>query len=133
MNKVYHGLASSNGIESFLLDETSTVNQSTELGSRFGDIIFGHEENETMTDANKQMLGMMVMTARANPQRQNVVYRATVTPELAEVIEDMMSTGQQVAALRLLKAGAEEIALAKMPGAERMWKLIPNPDLDPFS
>jgi len=32
-----------------------------------------------------------------------------------------------------LKEAAESIMLAKSPGAEKSWNLIPNPDLDPYS
>jgi hypothetical protein len=44
-----------------------------------------------------------------------------------------MKDGQNDAALLKLKSDATSIKLAKSPGAEKSWNLIPNPDLDPYS
>jgi len=132
MNEVYYGLASANGIESFIKDESSTINTATKLGSRFGDMIFGEEENKEMSNSMKRMLAGMVMAARANELRRAVVYRAILKPDTAKIINEIYRK-DPITALLLLKSEAIEIALARTPMATKYWEQIPNPDLDPYS
>ena len=131
MDVVYYGLASANGLESFLKDENN-LNTQTKLGNRFGNMIFGEEANAKISSEFENVLGMMAMTARANAHRRNVVYRATMSPDVAEVIEDILSK-DPIEALKLLKAGSTKIELARIPHAEKFWNQIPNKDLDPYN
>ena len=117
-------MASANGLESFLMDKTYG------RSSRFTDSIFGEEQSKAIGDEMKGMINGMYMAAMANMQRRSVVYRAKVTPELAQKIEDLLNE-DPIEALLLLKSEAIEIALVKgLPNAEKFWGQIPNPDLD---
>jgi hypothetical protein len=75
------------------------------------------------------------MRARANSQRHAVVYRVMLNPEDASQIEELLSDGEYIDALELLKEVALETQIARGTGinSEKAWKMIPNPDLDPFS
>ena len=129
MDLIYYGLASANGIESFIQDRS--VNTMTKLGTRFGDMLFG-EENKDMDKNTRQMIYNMTLTAQANPHRLNVVYRAEVDQETADVIENLRHS-DPVAALKYLKSEAKEIALASgVPMAKSFWDKIPNKKLDAF-
>ena len=132
MELTYYGMASANGLESFFQDQNATINTGTKLGSRFGDMIFGEEENQEMSEETKRMLGGMTMAAHANMHRRSVVYRAKVTQELADLINETMKRNPEYA-LELLKKHASEIALAQTPNAKKFWEQIPNPILDPFN
>src|SRR5574343_8705 len=126
MDMTYYGMASCNGLESIIKDEDS-VNKFTKLGSRFGDMIFGEEENKQMSNKIKMMIGGMTMSAQFNPHRRSVVYRAVLSSEDAEEIQDMLRE-DPVTALLLLKSQAKEIALAQTPNAKKFWEQIPNPE-----
>jgi hypothetical protein len=80
-------------------------------------------------------VGMLQMRARANSQRHAVVYRVKLNPEDADQIESMLTDGEYIEALSLLKEVALETQIARGTGinAEKAWSMIPNPDLDPFS
>ena len=76
----------------------------------------------------------MQMRARANSQRHSVVYRVKMMPEDASQVNDMISDGAYIEALEMIKQLAIETQIARGTGinAEKAWKMIPNPDLDPF-
>ena len=126
MDLSYYGMASANGLESFILDETYG------RSVLFSKILHG-KDAQSVSDRMSNMVSDMVMAARANPQRWSVVFRAKISPEDAEEVKGLLDSGDAVAALLALKAHATEIALAQgVPGAKRMWEKIPNPDIDPF-
>ena len=58
---------------------------------------------------------------------------AAANEEVAGEVLDLLDDGEYEEALVVLKEGANTVSLARMPGAEKSWKLIPNPDLDPYS
>jgi hypothetical protein len=119
-------MASANGLESFILDET--YGKST----LFNKILHG-EDAQNVSDRMSEMISGMVMSARANPHRWSVVFRAKISPEDAEEVKGLLDSGDAVAALLALKAHTTEIALAQgVPRAKKMWEKIPNTGVDPF-
>ena len=75
----------------------------------------------------------MVLRAQANRHRHAVVFLVDVNEEIAGEVLDLLDEGEYEEALVVLKEGATSVSLARMPGAEKSWGLIPNPDLDPYS
>jgi uncharacterized membrane protein YkoI len=61
------------------------------------------------------------------------VYQADVDAATAKDVLALIKDGKYTDALVKLKDEAKTISLAKSPGAEKSWRLIPNDDLDPFS
>ena len=131
----YYGLASANGLESFFRDETDDVNTSTPLGRDLGDLIYGKEGNQEMTQEIRATISGMDMAAQANAHRRSVAFRVRVTPELAEEIEELIHDDPEEALL-LLKASANEVAIVGSPSmsiSKKFWEQIPNPILDPYN
>lgn len=109
----FYGIADAHGIESF---RPVTYNVDT------GDLQIDPRE-----------LSIMSLRANANRHRHAVVYQADVDPATAKTVLALIKDGKYTDALVKLKDGAKTISLAKSPGAEKSWRLIPNDDLDPFS
>jgi hypothetical protein len=109
----HYGIADAHGLESF---RPVTFNPDIE----------GFE-------VDTRELSMMVLRANANRDRHSVVYHADIPVQSCREITALMKDGQNDAALLKLKSDATSIKLAKSPGAEKSWNLIPNPDLDPYS
>lgn len=80
-----------------------------------------------------QAASMMILRAQANRHRHAVVYQAELPIDSIKEINELMDEGKYTEALLKLKADATDIKLARIPGAEKSWNLIPNPDLDPYS
>lgn len=108
----FYGIADAHGIESF---RPVTYNVET------GDLNIDPRE-----------LAMMSLRANANRHRHAVVYQVDVGKETAQEVLDLIKKGEFPEALLKLKEEARTISLARSPGAEKSWRLIPNPDLDPF-
>ena len=74
------------------------------------------------------------MRCRFNEQRHPVVYRVLLSDDDAEMVQDLVDARDYINALEVIKHNSQEIQLARGQGAnlERRWKMIPNPDLDPF-
>jgi hypothetical protein len=109
----FYGIADAHGIESFNI-------------TRFNGDIGGFE-------VDPRELSMMVLRANANRHRHAVVYQAEVPMDKAKEILQLVNGGEYSDALLKLKEIATDIKLAKSPGAEKSWGMIPNSDLDPFS
>jgi hypothetical protein len=109
----FYGIADAHGIESF---RPVTYNVDT------GDLQIDPRE-----------LGMMSLRAGANRHRHAVVYQADVDASTAKEVLALIKDGKYTDALVKLKDEAKTISLARSPGAEKSWRLIPNDDLDPFS
>jgi hypothetical protein len=109
----FYGIADAHGIESF---RAVTYNVDT------GDLQIDPRE-----------LGMMSLRANANRHRHAVVYQADVDAATAKAVLALIKDGNYTDALTKLKDEAKTISLAKSPGVEKSWRLIPNEDLDPFS
>jgi hypothetical protein len=109
----YYGIASANGIESFL------------------PVLYRGESEGFSADPRE--LSLMALTVNANRQRHSVLYMVDVSTSDANEIEDLISNGDSAEALTLLKEKAKSINIMQSPGAEKSWNLIPNTDLDPFN
>ena len=109
----YYGIASANGIESFL------------------PVLYRGESEGFSADPRE--LSLMALTVNANRQRHSVLYMVDVNREDANEIEELISQGDATEALTLLKERAKTINIMQSPGAEKSWNLIPNTDLDPFN
>lgn len=110
---IFYGIADAHGIESF---------EPVKLSS----------ETETFKMEGPKV-SLMVLRAQANRHRHAVVYSANVSLKDSLEIYKMLDNGEFVEALLKLKECATDIKLAKMPGSEKSWNLIPNADLDPYS
>jgi hypothetical protein len=108
----HYGIADAHGLESF---RPTTFNSDVE----------GFE-------VDPRELSMMVLRANANRQRHAIVYQADIPVSSCREINAMMKSGQHSEALTKLKSDATDIKIARSPGAEKSWNLIPNPDLDPY-
>lgn len=113
----FYGIADAKGLESFL----PVVPK-----------VQGGWVSANIDDYRKEM-ALMVLRANANRARHAVVFLAEVSIEVADEISGMLDDGEYEEALIYLKENADSISLARSPGAEKSWNLIPNPDLDPFS
>jgi hypothetical protein len=112
----FYGIADCKGLESFL-----PVVPKIDGGWVSGNI----------EDYKKEM-GGMTLRAQFNRHRHAVVFLVEVGEEVAGEVLDLLDDGEYEEALVVLKEGADKISLARMPGAEKSWKMIPNPDLDPY-
>ena len=129
----YYGIADCHGVESFIkepdlqraerMDKLKTLGLSDKGG-----------EDEPDKKAYGGNLGMMTMRCRYNAQRHPVVYRVKLSDDMANTVEEMIADGDYLDALIAIKDYAEEVQIARGQGTnpEKMWKMIPNPDLDPF-
>jgi len=111
----FQGLADCHGLGSFV------------PAKKFNFELMAFEPNDHVTN-------MLSLRARYNAQRFPVVYRVDLEVEDAQEIDSMMAKGEYKEALIYLKARAKHISLARIGGmnAEKLWKMIPNSDLDPF-
>ena len=82
---------------------------------------------------DEKELSMMVLRANANRTRHAVVYMADINGTTAKGIQELYKKGDYIEALNKLKEEAITVSLARGPGVEKSWRLIPNPDLDIFS
>lgn len=104
----YFGIADAHGIESFIQGDP--------------------------TDPEHTMNAMMLdLRAGANRHRHAVVYIVDLSEEAAASIQADLDDGLFIEALDNLKGSVETLKLTNLPGAEKSWRLIPNPDLDPYS
>jgi hypothetical protein len=129
----YYGIADCHGIESFIkepdLKRAENMDKLKALGlSDKG----GEEEPEKKGYGGN--LGMMMMRCKFNSQRHPVVYRVKLSDDAASTVEEMFADGDYADALIFMKDYAEETQIARGQGTnpEKTWKMIPNPDLDPF-
>lgn len=121
MDAWYYGLADCRGIESFVHDVDEAI------ASMF------LEDGETERIKSNQFA--LAMRAMANPQRFAVVYRVLLPVEVAREVEKDLENGKYMEALNRVKKGAKVVELGTYAttksAAEKRWKMIPNPDLDP--
>lgn len=103
----YFGIADAHGLESFI-------------------------KGDPRDDENKSTATGLYFRAQANRHRHAVVYVVELTDEAAENVQADLDEGLYQEALDNLKGSIYTLELMKMPGAEKSWGLIPNPDLDPY-
>lgn len=131
----YFGIADCHGIESFTKEniDHTYLNQL----DRIHDLGLADETAPTrksvMQEYNGQ-LNMMMMRCSFNQQRHPVVYRVSLTDDVADYVQSFVDRQDYIGALNAIKDHSTEIQLARGQGMnlERRWKMIPNPDLDPF-
>jgi hypothetical protein len=131
----YFGIADCHGIESFN-KETIDQDYLNQL-DRIHDLGLADETAPTrksVTQAYNGQLSMMMMRCRFNEQRHPVVYRVLLADDDAEMVQDLVDSGDYINALEVVKNNSQEVQLARGQGAnlEKRWRMIPNPDLDPF-
>jgi len=119
----YYGLADANGIESFQED----------IDPMAAEVFFDKDERKKVQ--NYQFA--MVLRAQANQQRHAVVFRALVPDTDGDAIDALVKKGEVEKALIMLKEKAKSVLFAThgttLSAAKKNWKIIPNPDLDPFN
>lgn len=103
----YFGIADAHGIESFVK----------------GDI----NDKE-----HAQVAMVMQLRASLNRQRHAIVYIVDIPESTVKDIDKLLSSGDYIEALVTLKMSVKALSLSDLPGAEKSWKMIPNPDLDPW-
>lgn len=104
----YFGIADAHGIESFIK----------------GDPTEGEHSHQAM---------ILNLRAGANRHRHAVVYVVDISENTAEEVDDLIIAGNYIGALEHLKDSVKSLQLTSLPGAEKSWGLIPNPDLDPYN
>ena len=104
----YFGIADAHGIESFIKGDPTDINHSVQAM-------------------------VLDLRAGANRHRHAVVYIADLSEESAALIQADLDDGLFIEALDNLKGSVETMELTNLPGAEKSWRMIPNPDLDPYS
>ena len=104
---VYFGIADAHGIESFIKGDPTSKEH-----------------------AHQAMI--LHLRAGANRHRHAVVYTVDIPEHVAEDVQDHLDNGDYIEALVRLKLSVKTLQLTKLPGAEKSWGMIPNPDLDPY-
>jgi len=136
-SKWYVGIADCRGVESFIEEphreeHLSQVDRLHDLGL----VEPGAPTRKDITKGHNDLLSILSMRCMYNQQRHPVVYRVLLSDSSAEHIQDLVDSGEYEEALIAIKDMAEEVQLAKSIGGgnlEKRWKMIPNPDLDPFN
>jgi hypothetical protein len=122
MESWYYGLADCHGVESFVTEVDPIIHS-----------MFFEEGAEQKVRTEQFALSMR---AHANAHRHAVVYRVLIPMEVSEAVEKDIEAGKYLEALKKIKAGAIETQLGTYAttkaAAEKNWKMIPNPDLDPY-
>ena len=82
--------------------------------------------------SDNHTLSALMFRAMANRHRHAVIYRVALTKENGVKIDKLYNSGDYIKALKLMKRVATVIEIGKGPGVAKSWKMIPNPDLDPY-
>jgi hypothetical protein len=130
----YYGMADCHGIESFIKEPLLKGWEDMDSLFDIGLMPTSAKDDPEKKKYNSQ-IGMMKMRAHANQQRWPVIYRAKLKQNDVDLINDLIDAGDDENALRVVQSNAETIQVAKGLGsnAERRWKMIPNPELDPMT
>ena len=104
----YFGIADAHGIESFIQGDPTDINHSVQAM-------------------------VLDLRAGANRHRHAVVFIVDIPESTAQDIEDLLEEKDYIEALVRLKMSVKFLQLTNLPGAEKSWRMIPNPDLDPYS
>jgi hypothetical protein len=91
----------------------------------------GIESWNRKEDVNERDRGFKVMRADLNRQRHAIYYEVEMDKGNAKTIEDILKDEDWILALEKLKEYAHEIRTTR--NHAKSIKLIPNPDLDPWS
>lgn len=104
----YFGIADAHGIESFI-------------------------QGDPTDQENTIQFMVLDLRAGANRHRHAVVFIVDISEDSAASIQSDLDEGLFIEALDNLKGSVETLKLTNLPGAEKSWRMIPNPDLDPYS
>jgi hypothetical protein len=107
-NMKYFGIADAHGIESFI-------------------------QGDPTDQENTIQFMTLDLRAAANRQRHAIVFIVDISESTADSIQADLDEGRFIEALDNLKGSVETLKLTNLPGAEKSWRMIPNPDLDPYS
>jgi hypothetical protein len=111
--RTYVGIADCHGLESFVPIEKTLDNP---------------WQTPTTPSTKTTPIGYFLMRARFNRQRHALVYKAEVETEVADMIYTLLEQHNYKEALIYLKRFAITIEVER--GAQKSFKMIPNPDLD---
>lgn len=129
--RTFYGIADAHGLESFIEDYDNMVK----------DLFLSDDGDEGNRKLTNSMQFGMAMRVMANQQRHAVVYRVQIPDTEADQIQKMVDSGEYLEALETIKELQEMGKLGKVElgtygttlrAAEKNWKMIPNPDLDPY-
>jgi hypothetical protein len=112
ISMTFYGIADAHGLDSFII-------------APFNDEVEGFK-------ADPKTLSALFFRAKANRHRHAVVYQVELDGKAAQEVQDLYDGGEYVEALAKIKEQASEVMLMKEPGSEKSWRMIPNPDLDPY-
>jgi len=122
MNLWYYGLADCHGLESFVHDVDDSMT----------DLFFTKQESKSKSSDQYAMC----LRARENQQRHAVVYRVLLPEEIVKMIEQDLKDGNYQKALQEVKENTVKVQVGTFmttkAAAEKNWRMIPNPDLDPY-
>jgi len=129
----YYGIADCHGLESFIKEPSLTHAANLDRLKQLGISDFGSEADPAKK-AYGGNLAMMQMRCKFNGQRHPVVYRAKLSEDDADMVQDLLDSGDYINSLNVVKGNSKEVQLARggNGSAEKAWKMIPNPDLDPM-
>jgi len=116
----YWGIASAHGLESFIYEPST--------GHSGFDEMFLDKKTEDIQKAKEGAYQAVYW----NRHRHSVLFEVEIDLKEAKYIDSLKDTDPEQALIEL-KQKAKKISIAKMPGAEKSWNLIPNPNLDPHS
>lgn len=88
-------------------------------------------ESFNLKEGNNQAL--LQIRANANDQRHAVVYEADLSDFDKEVILRLLKDEEFETALKYMSNESDELRVAGGERAAKMWKKIPNPELDPWA
>ena len=77
-------------------------------------------------------MGLLEMRCQHNQQRHAITYEADLNRKSASVIIELLEDSKYEDALKTLKCLAREIRTTKQ-AYKKNFKLIPNPELDPYA
>ena len=108
----FYGIASANGLESFI------------------PVPFNIESSSFEVDP--KTLSLMALTVNANRQRHSVLFQVNISKQDADSVFELMEKDPHEALIHM-KETATEVSIMKSPGAEKSWNIIPDSKLDPFN
>jgi len=110
LNKLswYYGIADCHGLESFVKEPNMA--KANELDDMFD---LGLSDTDSKNDPVKKKyignLALMKSRCDVNLQRHPVIYRVKLAEEDADMVEDLLSIGDYINALNVVKGNSEEV------------------------
>ncbi len=111
----YYGIADSEGIESFILDETYG------LADEVSSLMINGQD---LARKRNGTISILALRASANSHRRAVAYSVTIKSSDAKEVEALLNLGKYIKALNFLKKKALHIRLYQDPNALDHWNSI---------